>query len=99
MKMGVPVEGLIGNGAVTYLAVLWLGHGNLYRMLSCLPIFLVVHFLMRLRMSMYDHNIFRIDRLWLQRGIAVRKKVWEGELLPALPHRAPSSAREIAGSV
>jgi type IV secretion system protein VirB3 len=97
MKMGVPVEGLFVNAAVTYLAYLWIGHGNIYRMLPCLLIFPIVHIPMRILASI-DHNMFRIGRLWLERGICFRTRAWRGELLPALPHRAPASAREMAGS-
>lgn len=98
MKIGVPVEGLFLNGVVTYLAYMWIGHGNLYRMLACVLIFPLIHVPMRIITSI-DHNLFRIFRLRAERGISFSTKAWGGELLAALPHRLPRSGREIAGSV
>ncbi len=98
MKMGVPVEGLVVNGFITWMAYMWIGHGRLLWMLLCLLIFPFVHLPMRVLASI-DHNMFRIGKLWLERGIALKTRTWAGELLPALPHHAPSSPKDIAGSV
>ncbi len=98
MKFGVPLEGLIFNGVVTYLAFLWIGHGNLWWMLGCVLIFPIMHVPMRI-LAGIDHNIFRTFRLRLERGISFRTKAWSGELLPALPHRLPAHEREVAGCV
>ena len=98
MKMGVPVEGLFINATITYLAYLWIGHGHLLRMLLCLLIFPIVHVPMRI-LTAIDHNLFRIGRLWLDRGICFRTRAWDGELLPALPHHRPSSPDGVSGGV
>jgi type IV secretory pathway VirB3-like protein len=98
MKFGVPIEGLFINGVFTYLAYIWIGHGNIYRMAACVLIFPILHMPMRVLTSI-DHNIFRILRLSLENGISFPTKGWGGTLLHALPHRLPKSEREVAGSV
>jgi type IV secretion system protein VirB3 len=100
MKMGVPVEGLFVNGTITYFAFIWSSHGgtHLLRMLLMLLIFPIIHLPMRV-LAAIDHNMFRIGRLWLQRGISFYTHAWEGELLPSLPHRLPTAARNVSGSV
>jgi type IV secretion system protein VirB3 len=100
MKLGVPIEGLVLNGTITWFAFIWASHGggHLLRMLLCLLLFPVMHVPMRIVASI-DHNLFHIGRLWLSRGISFRTRAWGGELLPALPHRLPTHEREVAGSV
>jgi type IV secretory pathway VirB3-like protein len=97
MKMGVPVEGLAFNAALTFLAYAW-SAGNLWRMLASLLIFPALHFPMRLVASL-DHHLFRIYRLWLENGVSLKQRQWGGVLLAALPTRRPRNERGIAGSV
>ena len=100
MKMGVPLEGLFVNVTITYFAFIWSSHGgnHAFRMLIMLLIFPALHVPMRV-LAAIDHNMFRIGRLWLERGISFKTRDWNAELLPALPHRLPDAARKIAGSV
>ena len=98
MKMGVPVEGLTVNFVISYMAYLYIGHRGPFWALATLPVFPVVHFLMRLLVA-WDHNVFRIVRLWLELGIPITTRTWGGKFLAAIPHHPPSSPRDIATSV
>ena len=98
MKMGVPIEGLSANFIISYMVYNYVGHGSVVWSLATLPIFPIVHFLMRIFVA-WDHNIFRIARLWLELGIPITTRTWGGKFLAAIPHHLPSSPRDIATSV
>jgi len=97
MKMGVPVEGLMINAGVSYIAALWVGRMDPTRLSFWLCVFLalLVHYSMRW-LTGIDHNIFRILCLFVMtRGIELRGV----SVLWAVPWRRPTSSREVATSV
>lgn len=74
MKFGVPLEGLIANFVMFYCGFMWVAHGYVLsiRGLVCILLFPVNHMAMRILIS-FDHNMFRIMRLWIEtKGINVR---------------------------
>jgi type IV secretion system protein VirB3 len=97
MKLGVPVEGLCLNLLLCYLAFLWIAHANpiTVRGVICMVMLPVVHFVMRLLVSI-DHNLFRIIRLAAEtRGLQVRGV----SVLWAMPWKHASTAKDQASAI
>jgi type IV secretory pathway VirB3-like protein len=97
MKWGVPVEALMINLGVSYLAFMVVGHANLLSVRGAASVFIfpIVHGAMRM-MTDIDHNMFRIVRLAAEtRGIQFRGV----SVLWAMTWFRPSKARELASGV
>jgi type IV secretion system protein VirB3 len=97
MKLGVPVEGLCLNLLACYLAFLWTAHANplTLRGVACIVMLPIVHFAMRLLVSI-DHNLFRIIRLAAEtRGLQVRGV----SVLWAMSWKRPIRAKDQASAV
>jgi len=97
MKLGVPVEGLCFNLLACYLAFLWIAHANpiTVRGVICMVMLPIVHFVMRLLVSI-DHNLFRIIRLAAEtRGLQARGV----SVLWAMPWKRASRAKDHASAV
>jgi len=97
MKLGVPVEGLCFNLLACYLAFLWIAHANpiTVRGVICMVMLPIVHFVMRLLVSI-DHNLFRIIRLAAEtRGLQARGV----SVLWAMPWKRGSRAKDQASAV
>ena len=96
-KWGVPVEGLMINFGVSYLAFEVLAHGNPLSLRGAVTIFCfpVTHMAMRMLHEL-DHNMFRIVRLAAEtRGIAIRGVT----VLWAMPWRLPAKAKDCASAL
>ena len=96
-KWGCPLEGVIVNFGISYLAFEVLAHGNILSVRGAVTIlcFPITHFLMRLLHEM-DHNMFRIVRLAAEtRGIAIRgvTALW------AMPWRLPAKPKDCASAL
>jgi type IV secretion system protein VirB3 len=97
MKWGVPVEGLMINLGVSYLAFMVVGRADLLSLRGAVSVFVfpVVHTVMKM-MTEIDHNMFRIVRLAAEtRGIQFRGV----SVLWAMTWFRPSKARELASCV
>lgn len=89
---GVPFEGLALNVGISWLAYFCFAHANplSLRGVLALALFPVVHFTMRLMMSI-DHNLFRIMRLYVEtHGIQPRRT----SVLWAMPHLPVKRAQD-----
>lgn len=90
MKMGVPFEGFMLNFCGTFLIGMWLG-SPVYWIIG-----LALHFPLRV-LTAWDHNFFRIGRLWLvTKGASTGSHLWGGSSLSPLPCGLPKRAREVS---
>ena len=93
LMAGVPLEGFAANACLTLLLGMWLG-SPLYWLLG-----VAVHFPMR-AVTSWDHNFFRIGRLWLEtKGAGAGSEMWGGSALSPVLAAPPRKPLELASSV
>jgi len=93
---GVPFEGMVFNIVLSWFAYFGIGHANPITIRGALSmtVFPVVHYTMRLAMSL-DHNMFRIVRLYAEtHGFQPRGS----SVLWAMNSYAPKKARDLPSS-
>jgi len=97
MKWGVPVEALMINLGVSYLAFMVYGHANLLsiRGITSVFVFPVVQGVMRALIEL-DHNIFRLIRLHVElSGV----RIYGVSNLWAMSRHLPATARNTSSCV
>lgn len=93
MMAGVPLEGFAANACLTLLLGMWLG-SPLYWLLG-----VVIHFPMR-AVTAWDHNFFRVGRLWLEtKGAGIGGELWGGSTLSPIASSPARKPAEIPISV
>lgn len=93
LKAGVPFEALVCNAFGTLVLGMILGS----------PLYWALGFLLHIPMRIlteYDHNYFRLGRLWLEtKGRASTRILWGGSSLSPMPSGLPRDASDLSSAV